>query len=90
MGATRADAPPARAIYRANNNSAARSAGAIIVGKSIIVHQAVIAATGLYTPDQSISNAELVEAFNAIENPRSRNALMHLARSMADGDRASD
>jgi len=29
------------------------------------VHQAVIAATGLYTPDQSISNAELVEAFNA-------------------------
>lgn len=33
--------------------------------------------------------AELVEAFNAIENPRSRNALMHLARSMADGDRAS-
>lgn len=29
------------------------------------MHQAVIAATGLYTPDQSISNAELVEAFNA-------------------------
>jgi len=29
------------------------------------VHQAVIAATGLYTPDQSISNVELVEAFNS-------------------------
>ncbi|MDO8297602.1 MAG: beta-ketoacyl-ACP synthase III [Caulobacter sp.] len=29
------------------------------------MHQAVIAATGLYTPEQSISNAELVEAFNA-------------------------
>jgi beta-ketodecanoyl-[acyl-carrier-protein] synthase len=28
------------------------------------VHQAVIAATGLHTPDQSISNAELVDAFN--------------------------
>jgi beta-ketodecanoyl-[acyl-carrier-protein] synthase len=28
------------------------------------VHQAVIAATGLYTPEQSISNVELVEAFN--------------------------
>lgn len=29
------------------------------------MHQAVIAATGLYTPDQSISNAELVDSFNA-------------------------
>ena len=29
------------------------------------MHQAVIAATGLYTPPHSISNAELVEAFNA-------------------------
>ena len=29
------------------------------------MHAAVIAATGLYTPHQSISNAELVEAFNA-------------------------
>jgi len=29
------------------------------------VHQAVIAATGLFTPDQSISNAELVDSFNA-------------------------
>jgi beta-ketodecanoyl-[acyl-carrier-protein] synthase len=28
------------------------------------LHQAVIAATGLHTPDQSISNAELVTAFN--------------------------
>ncbi len=28
------------------------------------MHQAVIAATGLHTPDQSISNAELVAAFN--------------------------
>ena len=29
------------------------------------MHSAVIAATGLYTPPHSISNAELVEAFNA-------------------------
>lgn len=29
------------------------------------MHQAVIAATGLHTPDQSISNAELVDAFNS-------------------------
>jgi beta-ketodecanoyl-[acyl-carrier-protein] synthase len=29
------------------------------------LHQAVIAATGLYTPPQSLSNAELVETFNA-------------------------
>ena len=29
------------------------------------LHQAIIAATGLYTPPQSVSNAELVEAFNA-------------------------
>ena len=29
------------------------------------MHQAVIAATGLYTPPQSISNAELVAAYNA-------------------------
>jgi beta-ketodecanoyl-[acyl-carrier-protein] synthase len=28
------------------------------------LHQAVIAATGLYTPPHSVSNAELVEAFN--------------------------
>lgn len=31
--------------------------------------------------------AELVEAFNAIESPQARTALMHLARSMADGGR---
>ena len=30
-----------------------------------IVHKAVIAATGLFTPEQSISNTELVEAFNS-------------------------
>jgi beta-ketodecanoyl-[acyl-carrier-protein] synthase len=29
------------------------------------VHKAVIAATGLFTPEQSISNTELVEAFNS-------------------------
>ena len=29
------------------------------------MRQAVIAATGLYTPPHSVSNAELVEAFNA-------------------------
>jgi len=29
------------------------------------VHQAIIAATGLYTPEQSISNTELVDTFNA-------------------------
>ncbi|MGI4817508.1 MAG: beta-ketoacyl-ACP synthase III [Janthinobacterium lividum] len=29
------------------------------------MHKAVIAATGLYTPEQSISNDELVEAYNA-------------------------
>ena len=29
------------------------------------MHSAVIAATGLYTPEDSVSNAELVEAFNA-------------------------
>ena len=28
------------------------------------MHHAVIAATGLYTPPESVSNAELVEAFN--------------------------
>jgi beta-ketodecanoyl-[acyl-carrier-protein] synthase len=39
------------------------------------VHQAVIAATGLYTPDQSISNVELVEAFNAyVEQFNTENA----------------
>jgi beta-ketodecanoyl-[acyl-carrier-protein] synthase len=39
------------------------------------VHQAVIAATGLYTPPHSISNAELVTAFNAyVERFNERNA----------------
>lgn len=35
-----------------------------VVGDSVL-HQAVIAATGLYTPPHSLSNAELVETFNA-------------------------
>ncbi|MDP1632119.1 MAG: beta-ketoacyl-ACP synthase III [Caulobacter sp.] len=39
------------------------------------MHQAVIAATGLYTPEQSISNVELVEAFNAyVERFNAENA----------------
>ena len=39
------------------------------------MHQAVIAATGLYTPPYSISNAELVTAFNAyVERFNERNA----------------
>jgi beta-ketodecanoyl-[acyl-carrier-protein] synthase len=39
------------------------------------VHQAVIAATGLFTPDQSISNEELVIAFNRfVELHNERNA----------------
>ncbi len=39
------------------------------------MHQAVIAATGLHTPDQSISNAELVEAFNSyVEHFNAANA----------------
>jgi len=39
------------------------------------VHQAVIAATGLFTPDQSISNEELVTAFNRfVELHNERNA----------------
>ncbi len=40
-----------------------RTRGAV-VGDSVL-HQAVIAATGLYTPPHSLSNAELVETFNA-------------------------
>ncbi len=31
----------------------------------VLTHRPVISATGLFTPDQSISNEELVEAFNA-------------------------
>jgi len=39
------------------------------------VHKAVIAATGLYTPPHSISNAELVTAFNAyVERFNAQNA----------------
>ncbi|MFJ6024840.1 beta-ketoacyl-ACP synthase III [Brevundimonas sp. NPDC092305] len=41
--------------------------------------KAVIAATGLFTPEQSISNAELVEAYNAYAerfNARHANAIM--------------
>ncbi len=39
------------------------------------MHQAVIAATGLYTPPQSVSNAELVAAYNAfVERHNARNA----------------
>jgi beta-ketodecanoyl-[acyl-carrier-protein] synthase len=33
--------------------------------RSLPLHHAVIAATGLYTPPESLSNAELVETFNA-------------------------
>jgi len=46
------------------------------------VHQAVIAATGLYTPPYSISNAELVTAFNAyVERFNEQNA-----QAIAAGD----
>lgn len=39
------------------------------------MHQAVIASTGLFTPPHSISNAELVEAFNAfVERHNAANA----------------
>ena len=39
------------------------------------MHQAAIAATGLYTPPQSVSNAELVAAYNAyVERYNARNA----------------
>ena len=39
------------------------------------MHQAVIAATGLYTPPHSISNEELVQAFNTfVERYNARNA----------------
>ena len=34
--------------------------------------------------------AELVEAFNAIQSPKARAALMRLARSMAENDAESD
>ena len=46
------------------------------------MHQAVIAATGLYTPPYSISNAELVTAFNAyVERFNEQNA-----QAIAAGD----
>ena len=49
--------------------------GAVRLGNKITVHQAVIAATGLFTPDQSISNEELVIAFNRfVELHNERNA----------------
>jgi beta-ketodecanoyl-[acyl-carrier-protein] synthase len=39
------------------------------------LHQAAIAATGLYTPPHSVSNAELVAAYNAyVERYNARNA----------------
>jgi beta-ketodecanoyl-[acyl-carrier-protein] synthase len=41
-----------------------KARSARIIGTAVLP-QAVIAATGLYTPPHSISNAELVEAFNA-------------------------
>ena len=46
------------------------------------MHQAIIAATGLYTPEQSISNVELVVAFNAyVERFNAENA-----RAIAAGE----
>ncbi len=49
------------------------------------VHQAVIAATGLYTPPFSISNTELVEAFNTfVERFNAQNA-----EAIAAGDVAA-
>ena len=48
-----------KAAWRANG-SATRH-----FSEATALHHAVIAATGLYTPPQSVSNAELVAAFNA-------------------------
>ena len=48
-----------------NNKNAARRHARGHRRDIVTVHQAVIAATGLYTPDQSISNSELVQSFNA-------------------------
>jgi 3-oxoacyl-[acyl-carrier-protein] synthase III len=46
-----------------------------VVGDSVL-HQAVIAATGLYTPPHSLSNAELVETFNTyVERFNAANAV---------------
>jgi beta-ketodecanoyl-[acyl-carrier-protein] synthase len=49
------------------------------------LHPAVIAATGLYTPPDSISNAELVEAFNAYV----QNFNAEQAAAIADGSVAA-
>ena len=50
------------------------------------VHQAVIAATGLYIPPFSISNTELVEAFNAyVESFNAENAT-NLPSGLKAGD----
>ena len=49
------------------------------------MHQAVIAATGLYTPPHSLSNAELVQTFNAyVERFNAANA-----EAIAAGERAA-
>lgn len=58
--------------------------GAVRVGSEITVHQAVIAATGLFTPEQSITNEELVSAFNRfVELHNERNAEAIAAGDMA-------
>ena len=49
------------------------------------MRSAVIAATGLYTPPESISNAELVEAFNAyVERYNAANAAAIEAGAVID------
>jgi len=65
-----------------NNNRDARSKSrASVIGTSRL-HQAVIAATGLYTPPFSISNTELVEAFNTfVERFNAANA-----QAIAEGE----
>jgi beta-ketodecanoyl-[acyl-carrier-protein] synthase len=52
-------------LSSAATNQQRRSPQARSSSGLIAVQQAVIAATGLYTPEQSISNVELVEAFNS-------------------------
>jgi beta-ketodecanoyl-[acyl-carrier-protein] synthase len=47
------------AVVRANSPARRKTS------EAAVLRQAVIAATGLYTPPQSVSNAELVVAFNA-------------------------
>ncbi|MDB5455047.1 MAG: 3-oxoacyl-ACP synthase [Caulobacter sp.] len=59
-------------------------AGARVIG-ILALHHAVIAATGLYTPPFSVSNTELVEAFNAfVERFNAANA-----QAIAAGDLAA-